>query len=152
MQVRGGTWDREGNRGLELNGRTIGIVGYGYMGQSFARKLSGLDVRVLAYDKYKRGFSDDHAGEASMERLFAEAEVLSLHIPLTTETRGMVNADYWASFQKEIFFINTARGEIVHTPDLLSAISGGKRSEEHTSELQSLMRISYAVFYLKKKI
>src|SRR3546814_19267888 len=96
------------------------------MGQSFARKLSGLDVRVLAYDKYKRGISDDHAGEASMERVFAEAEVMSLHIPLTTETRGMVNEDYWASFQKELFFINTARGEIVNHIDLLSAISGRK--------------------------
>src|SRR3546814_11900932 len=106
------------------------------MGQSFARKLSGLDVRVLAYDKYKRGFSDDHAGEASMERLFAEAEVLSLHIHLTTETRGLVNADYWASFQKEIFFINAARGEIVNNHALLSAISGGNVREPARVDLE----------------
>ncbi|QEC52183.1 D-3-phosphoglycerate dehydrogenase [Anseongella ginsenosidimutans] len=124
--IRGGTWDREGNRGIELNGKTVGIVGYGYMGQCFAKKLSGLDVRVIAYDKYKSGFSDPFAEEVSMERLFAETDILSLHIPLTSETRQMVNRDYWNSFAKSIFFINTARGEVVDTAALLEAIASGK--------------------------
>lgn len=125
-QVRGGTWDREGNRGTELKGKTVGIVGYGNMGQAFARKLSGLDVRVIAYDKYKTGFSDKLVEEVRPARLFAETDVLSLHVPLTAETRKMVDAAYWDNFSKPVFFINTARGETVDTADLLAAIARGK--------------------------
>lgn len=125
-EVRGGTWDREGSRGVELKGKTVGIVGYGHMGRSFAKKLSAMEVNVIAYDKYKSGFSDTLVQEADMDRLFEEADVLSLHIPLTAETRGMAGAAYWNAFRKNIFFINTARGEIVDTPALLKAIRAGK--------------------------
>lgn len=125
-QVRGGTWDREGNRGTELKGKTVGIVGYGHMGQCFAKKLACLDVRVIAYDKYKTGFSDRLVEEVTMDHLFAETDVLSLHVPLTPETRKMVDAGYWDSFSKPVFFINTARGEVVDTVALLNAIASGK--------------------------
>ncbi|MDR6786217.1 D-3-phosphoglycerate dehydrogenase [Pedobacter africanus] len=125
-EVRNGIWDREGNRGYELKGKTVGVIGYGHMGQSFAKKLSGLDLKVIAYDKYKTGFSDTWAKEVSMEEIVKDSDVLSLHIPLTKETRHMVNEEYLFHFRKPIFFINTARGEIVQTKALLQAIEQGK--------------------------
>jgi D-3-phosphoglycerate dehydrogenase len=125
-QIRNGIWDREGNRGWELKGKTVGIIGYGFMGSSFARKLSGFEVNVIAYDKYKTGFSDDYVREVSMEEIVKHSDVLSLHIPLTTETRQMVDAEYLYHFKKPIFFISTARGEITSTQAVLDAIKGGK--------------------------
>lgn len=126
VEVRNGIWDREGNRGYELKGRTVGIIGYGFMGKSFAEKLSGFGVNVIAYDKYKTGFSDAYAKEVSMEEIVKQSDVLSLHIPLTNETRQMVDEEYLLHFRKPIFFINTARGEIVNTKAVLSAIKGNK--------------------------
>lgn len=126
LEVRNGTWDREGNRGYELKGKTVGIIGYGFMGRSFAQKLSGFGVQVIAYDKYKTGFSDDYAREVSMEEIVKQSDVLSLHIPLTAETRQMVNEEYLFHFRKPIFFINTARGEVVSTTAVLTAIEQGK--------------------------
>ncbi len=126
QQIRNGVWDREGNRGWELKGKTVGIIGYGFMGQSFARKLSGFGVKVIAYDKYKTGFSDSFAAEVSMEEIVKHSDVLSLHIPLTAETRQMVDEEYLYHFRKPIFFLNTARGEVVNTQSVLDAISSGK--------------------------
>jgi len=126
QEVRTGVWDREGNRGYELKGKTVGIVGYGHMGRSFAKKLSGFEVNVIAYDKYKTGFSDQYAREVSMEEIVRQSEVLSLHIPLTAETRLMVNDEYFLHFRKPIFFINTARGEIASVQSVLNAIESGK--------------------------
>jgi len=125
-QIRNGIWDREGNRGWELKGKTVGIIGYGFMGQSFARKLAGFGVRVIAYDKYKTGFSDSYATEVSMEEIVRQSDVLSLHIPLTAETRQMVDEEYLFHFRKPIYFLNTARGEIVNTEAVLNAIEKGK--------------------------
>jgi D-3-phosphoglycerate dehydrogenase len=121
-KIRQGIWDREGSRGWELKGKTVGIVGYGFMGQSFAKKLGGFEVNVIAYDKYKTGFSDAYAKEVSMEEIVKHSDVLSLHIPLTTETRQLVDEEYLFHFKKPIFFINTARGEVVNTRAVLSAI------------------------------
>lgn len=126
QQVRQGIWSREANRGWELKGRTVGIIGYGHMGQSFARKLQGLGVEVIAYDKYKTGFSDAFAREVSMEEIVKHSEVLSLHIPLTRETRQLVDNEYLFHFRKPIFFLNTSRGEIVNTKAILKAIAQGK--------------------------
>lgn len=126
QQVRTGIWDREGNRGYELKGRTVGIIGYGFMGKSFARKLQGFGVNVIAYDKYKTGFSDEFAREVSMEEIVKHSDVLSLHIPLTSETRQMVTEEYLFHFKKPIFFINTARGEIVNTKAVLKAVKEKK--------------------------
>lgn len=126
QEVRNGIWDREGNRGYELKGKTVGIIGYGLMGKSFAKKLSGFEVNVIAYDKYKTGFTDAYAKEVSMEEIVRQSDVLSLHIPLTAETRQMLNEEYLFHFRKPFFFINTARGEIVNTVAVLSAIKSGK--------------------------
>ncbi|MFD0939169.1 2-hydroxyacid dehydrogenase [Pedobacter boryungensis] len=125
-EIRNGIWDREANRGYELKGKTVGIIGYGFMGQSFAKKLSGFDVNVLAYDKYKTGFSDAYAREVSMEEIVKHSDVLSLHIPLTKETKQMVNEEYLYHFKKPIFFINSARGEIVNTSAVINKIKEGK--------------------------
>ncbi|MFA6276053.1 MAG: 2-hydroxyacid dehydrogenase [Pedobacter sp.] len=125
-EIRNGIWDREGNRGYELKGKTVGIIGYGFMGQSFAKKLSGFEVNIIAYDKYKAGFSDAYVREVSMEEIVKQSDVLSLHIPLTKETRQMVNEEYLYHFKKPIFFINTARGEIVNTSAVLDKIKSGK--------------------------
>lgn len=126
IEIRNGIWDREGNRGYELMGKTVGIIGYGHNGSSFAKKLKGFDVKVLAYDKYKTKFSDDYATEASMEEIVKYSDVLSLHIPLTKETRQMVDDEYLLHFRRPIFFINAARGEIVNTNAVLKAIKAGK--------------------------
>lgn len=126
IEIRNGIWDREGNRGWELKGKTVGIIGYGFMGSSLARKLAGFEVKVIAYDKYKTGFSDAYVQECSMEEIVKHSDVLSLHIPLTSETRQMVDEEYLFHFKKNIFFINTARGEIVNTKAVLDAIKSGK--------------------------
>ena len=125
-QIRSGSWKREANRGYELRDKTVGIIGYGFMGQSFATKLSGFGVEVLAYDKYKTGFSDMYVTEASMEEIVKRCDVLSLHIPLTGETNGLVNEEYLFHFKKPIFLINTSRGKIVDTKSVLKAIKRGK--------------------------
>ncbi len=125
-EVRTGRWQREANRGFELKGKTVGIIGYGHMGQSLARKLSGFEVQVIAYDKYKTGFSDKYAREVSMEEIVKHSDVLSLHVPLTDETNGLVDDEYLFYFKKSIFFINTSRGKVVKTQAVLNAIKQGK--------------------------
>ncbi|MEC3879356.1 NAD(P)-dependent oxidoreductase [Parapedobacter sp. 10938] len=125
-EIGNGLWLREANRGLELAGRTVALIGYGNNGGAMARKLAGFDVKVIAYDKYKTGFSDEYATEATMEEVADQADVLSLHIPLTDASRGMVDAAYLARFRKPIFFLNGARGEIVHIPAILSALDAGR--------------------------
>ncbi|RYY34672.1 MAG: phosphoglycerate dehydrogenase [Sphingobacteriaceae bacterium] len=125
-EVREGKWLREENRGYELKGKTVGIIGYGHMGQSFARKLSGFEVNVIAYDKYKTGFSDRYAREVSMEEIVKHSDVLSLHVPLTNETQYLVNEEYLFHFKKPIFFINTSRGKTAKVRAVLDAISKGK--------------------------
>lgn len=125
-EVRNLKWDREGNRGEEVMGKTVGLIGYGNMGRSFARRLSGFECKVLAYDKYKTNYSDAFAEEAPMERLWAEADILSLHIPLTVETRAMVDESYLNRFHKGIIFLNTSRGEIVPMAAVVSGFTLGK--------------------------
>jgi D-3-phosphoglycerate dehydrogenase / 2-oxoglutarate reductase len=126
IEIRNQIWDREGNRGYELKGKTVAIIGYGHMGQSFAKKLKGFEVNVIAYDKYKTGFSDEFVKEVSMEEVVKHADVLSLHIPLTKETKQMVNDEYLLHFRRPIFFLNTARGEIVNTSSVLKGIKNRK--------------------------
>jgi len=125
IEIRNGIWDRESNRGYELKGKTVGIIGYGNTGQSLAQKLKGFEVDVIAYDKYKTGFIDAYAREASMEDIVKQTDVLSLHIPLTTETKQMVDDKYLSNFRKPIFLLNTSRGEIVSTQAILKAIKKG---------------------------
>lgn len=125
-EVRAGLWQREANRGHELKGRTVGIIGYGNMGQTFARKLQGFEVNVIAYDKYKTGFSNAYAREVSMEEIVKQSDVLSLHVPLTAETKGLVNDEYLFHFRKPIYLLNTSRGKVVQTQAVLNGIREGK--------------------------
>jgi D-3-phosphoglycerate dehydrogenase / 2-oxoglutarate reductase len=125
-QVRDHVWDREGNRGEEIHQKTVGLIGYGNMGQAVARCLSGFRCKVFAYDKYKSGFGSTICEEADMARIYEETDILSLHIPLTRETRFMVNSDYLNRFKKNIILVNTARGEIIPLKDLAQSIKAGK--------------------------
>jgi D-3-phosphoglycerate dehydrogenase len=125
-QVRQGVWLREENRGIELMGKTVGIVGYGRMGEAFARRLSGFGCRVMAYDISRKGFASELVEEVSLEALQQEADVLSLHIPLTAQNRGLVNGDYLNAFSKSIYLINTGRGEVLPLQDLVQALKSGK--------------------------
>jgi D-3-phosphoglycerate dehydrogenase len=123
--VREGKWIREGNRGYELEGKTVGLIGYGNMGKSFAKKLRGFDVEVLCYDILPN-VGDDNAEQVTLSGLQAKADVLSLHIPWTPETDKMVNTDFINAFAKPLWFINTSRGKNVVTDDLVAAIESGK--------------------------
>jgi D-3-phosphoglycerate dehydrogenase / 2-oxoglutarate reductase len=125
-EVKQKIWEREGNRGEELMDKTVSLIGYGNMGRAFAKRLSGFGCKILAYDKYKRGFSDQYCNESDLERIYTETDVLSLHIPLTPETKMMVNGEYLARFKKNIILLNTARGEIVPLSDLAHAVQSGK--------------------------
>lgn len=125
-EVRSGIWRREANRGIEIKGKTIGIIGYGNMGGAFAQRLMGFSCNVLAYDKYKTGFSDAFVTESDMERIFTESDILSLHVPLTAETRYLVDEVYLNRFHKNIRLINTSRGPVVNTVGLVEALKTGK--------------------------
>ena len=125
-QVRQGKWIREGNRGYELGGNTIGIIGYGNTGNAFARKLSGFDVNVLAFDKYKTGFTDEFVEESTLENIFEKCSIVSLHVPLTSETQFFVDSDFINKFKNNIYIINTSRGKVLKTSDLLRSLKVGK--------------------------
>lgn len=125
-EVRAGLWKREANRGHELKGRIVGIIGYGFMGQSFAKRLQGFGVEIIAYDKYKTGFSDKFAREVSMEEIVRQSDVLSFHVPLTKETQYMFNDEFLFHFRKPIYLINTSRGKVVQTKAVLNGIKSGK--------------------------
>ncbi|MBE98849.1 MAG: hydroxyacid dehydrogenase [Flavobacterium sp.] len=124
-QVREGHWNREANRGHELEGKTVGIIGYGNMGKSFAKKLRGFDAEVLCYD-IKPGVGDANSRQVTLEELQQRADVLSLHTPWTPETNKMVDADFINAFSKPFWLINTARGKSVVTKDLADALQSGK--------------------------
>ena len=125
-QVRQGIWDREGNRGYELGSMTVGLVGYGNNGQATARRLSGFGCRVLAYDKYRTDYGDEYAHEATMAQIQNEADVLSLHIPLTDETRLMIDDAFIDQTTKPFYFVNIARGEITSLSALVRGLESGK--------------------------
>ncbi len=124
-EVRHGQWLREANRGIELDGKTVGLIGYGNMGKAFAKKLRGFDVEVLCYD-IKPNVGDNNCKQVSFETLQKNTDILSLHTPQTPLTLNMVNADFINGFQKPFWLINTARGKSVVTTDLVSALKRGK--------------------------
>lgn len=125
-QVKQGEWLREPNRAVELKGKTVGIIGYGNMGTAFARKVSGFEVNTLAYDKYKTNYGDAYAEEATLERLFEEADIITLHIPYEADNYHFINEKFLASFKKNIYLINTARGLVLETKALTDAMKAGK--------------------------
>ena len=127
-EVRQRIWEREKNRGIELKGMTIGIIGYGNMGMALAQRLMGFDVNVLAYDKVEKkvheyGF---YAKKALLNDIFEEADLISIHVPLTDETRLMINDDFIQKFKKNIFIVNTSRGEVACTESILKGLQTGK--------------------------
>jgi len=124
-EIRAGKWLREENRGLELDGKTIGLIGYGNMGKSFAKKLKGFDVDVLCYD-IKSNVGDENCKQVSLEELQQRSDVLSLHTPQTTLTRNMINKAFINRFKKSFWLLNTARGTSVVTKDLVAALKSGK--------------------------
>lgn len=124
-EVRQGKWRREENRGIELDGKTIGLIGYGNMGKAFAKKLRGFDVEVLCYD-IKANVGDDNAEQISLSDLQEKVDVLSLHTPQTELTLNMVNTEFINAFKKPFWLINTARGKSVVTKDLATALESGK--------------------------
>lgn len=125
-EVRQGLWQREANRGLEVKAKTVGIIGFGNMGGAFAKRLQGFDCQIIAYDKYKpHGYAPSYVEEVSLAELQQRADVLSLHIPLTDETRHMVDYAFLKSFAKSLYLINTSRGTVVKTADLAQAMQEG---------------------------
>lgn len=124
-EIRSGHWNRERNRGHELDGKTVGIIGYGNMGKSFAKKLRGFDVTVLCHD-IQENVGDSNARQVSLEELQQKADVVSLHIPWTPQTDKMVDSDFINAFAKPFWIINTSRGKNIVTADLASAMQSGK--------------------------
>ncbi len=124
-EVRNGIWDREGNRGIELDGKTVGIIGYGNMGKAFARKLRGFDTEVICYD-LQGGVGDENARQVGIMELQQKTDVLSLHVPETDSTVGMVDSAFIEGFQKPIWLLNTARGKCIVTQDLVAALQSEK--------------------------
>jgi len=125
-EVKQGKWIREPNRGEELSGKTVGIIAYGNTGEAFAKILRGFDVQVLAYDKYKKDFGDNFVKESSLDEIFQKANILSLHLPLTEETKYMIDEKFLNTFSKPIYLINTSRGKVLKTTALIAAIQSGK--------------------------
>ena len=125
-EVKSGIWRREPNRGEEVMGKTVGILGYGNMGNAFAQRLAGFGARVIAYDKYKTDYGNAYAQQVTESQLFAETDILSLHIPWLPENDRLINDAYINRFAKSIYIINTARGKVLHTPDLVKNLKSGK--------------------------
>ena len=125
-EVRDSIWIREGNRGTEIKGKTVGIIGYGNTGSAFARRLKGFEVNVISYDKYKTGYSDGNTREATLNEIFDLADILSLHIPLTEETTFLIGTSFLTRFRKPVWLMNTSRGRVVKTSDLVEALKSGK--------------------------
>ena len=125
-EVRSGVWDREGNRGVELEGKTVGIIGYGNMGKAFAKKLKGFDVEdVICYD-IVGGVGDENARQVGILELQQRSQILSLHVPQTESTIGMINTEFTEKFHHPFWLLNTARGKCVITEDLVAALKSGK--------------------------
>jgi len=125
-QVHSGLWLREENRGTDLRGKTVGIIGYGNMGSAFADKLRGFGVRVLAHDKYRSGFERAGVHECGLERVLRESDAISLHLPLTAETHHFADRDFFLRLGNPVWFLNTSRGAVVHTEALLEAMDHGR--------------------------
>jgi D-3-phosphoglycerate dehydrogenase / 2-oxoglutarate reductase len=158
-EVREGIWLREENRGAEIKGKTIAIIGYGNMGSAFAQRLTGFGCRIIAYDKYKTGFGTEWVEEVQMDEVFAEADMLSLHVPLNEETRYLAGLSYFNRFRKPFMLINTSRGAVVNTRDLVTALEQGKVTgaaldvieyEESSFEMLKKERLPASFHYLTR--
>jgi D-3-phosphoglycerate dehydrogenase len=127
-EVKKMVWRREANRGFEIMGKTVGIIGFGNTGSRFAKKMQGLDVKVLAYDKYKKDYTKEypHVRESNLAEICAKADIISFHLPLNIETKYFLNTDLIEAFSKPVIVINTSRGPIVDTRALLKGLESGR--------------------------
>ena len=125
-QIREGNWVRAANRGIEIKGKTIGIIGYGNMGSAFAQKIRGFGARLIAYDKFKTNYGDDLVQEVELEQIWNEADIVTLHIPYLPENHYFVNDAFLQRFKKPIYLVNTARGTVLNTADLVKNLQSGK--------------------------
>ncbi len=127
-EVRKGEWNREPRRGMELAGRTVGLLGYGYTGRAMAQKLKGFDVKVNVFDKYKKQYAEGSriVNECALEEVLSDSDMLSIHLPLTEETHGMVDSSFLSKCKEGVILINTSRGKICQTPDILSNLQSGQ--------------------------
>jgi D-3-phosphoglycerate dehydrogenase len=128
LQIKNEQWIRDANRGVELIGRTVGVIGYGNTGYAFSRILAAFEVTVLAYDKYNFGFSSGHVKEANLNQLCRYADVISIHVPLNSDTYHMINDEFFNSLEQKPYFINTSRGKVTDTSALVNALKSGKIS------------------------
>jgi D-3-phosphoglycerate dehydrogenase / 2-oxoglutarate reductase len=126
QQIRNGIWDRDGNRGVELKGKTVGIIGYGNTGKALARKLSGFEVTVIAYDKYLYGYSDNYVQEVTLDELKYRSDIISLHVPLTMETEYMIDEKFISELKKAVYLINTSRGKVLKTSSVTNLMKSGR--------------------------
>ena len=125
-EVRNDIWERERNRGTELKGKVMAIIGYGHMGKAFAQRLTGFEMEVIAYDKYISGFGNKNVKEVNLEEIFQRADFVSLHTPLSNETIGMMNSSFFKKFKKPFIVINTARGKSLVIEDLIDSLDSKK--------------------------
>ena len=144
-EVKNGKWLRRENTGTELNGKTVGIIGYGNTGSTFASLLKPFCATVLAYDKYKFGFAGDYIKEASLEQICRYADVISFHIPLTDETYHLANEIFFSSLNQRPYFINTARGKIVNMDDLINALKNNRLSGAALDVLENEKLETYSI-------
>ena len=126
-EVRQKIWQREQNRGFEILGKTVGIIGFGHTGSAFAKKLSGMGVEILAFDKYKTNYTADYPYviESEMETIFNKADIISFHLPLTAETKHLADEVFIKKCKKGVIFINTSRGQVIKTTDLVAGLFSG---------------------------
>ncbi len=125
-EVKNGVWSREANRGVELSGKTVGLIAYGNTAQAFAKLLSGFEVSILSYDKYLHGFGNELVKESTMEEIAQQCDVLSLHLPLTEETKSLIGYEYLSSFRKPFWLLNTSRGKVLDTEGLIRCLQEEK--------------------------